>query len=33
MKKFKRLGFLPEDVSFSDIYQKQDNNLFHSNFV
>ena len=28
MKTFKRLGFLPEDVSFSDICQKQDNNLF-----
>ena len=28
MKKFKRLGFLPEDVSFTDICQKQDNNLF-----
>ena len=28
MKKFKRLGCLPEDVSFTDICQKQDNNLF-----
>ena len=28
MKKFKRFGFLPEDVSFTDICQKQDNNLF-----
>ena len=28
MNKFKRLGFLPEDVSFSDICQKQDNNFF-----
>ena len=28
MNKFKRLGFLPEDVSFSEICQKQDNNLF-----
>ena len=28
MKKFKRLGFLPEDVSFTDICQKQDINLF-----
>ena len=28
MKKFKRLGILPEDVSFTDICQKQDNNLF-----
>ena len=27
MKKFKRLGFLPEDVSFTDICQKP-NNLF-----
>ena len=28
MKKFKRLGFLPEDVFLTDICQKQDNNLF-----
>ena len=28
MKKFKRLGFLPEDVSLTDICQIQDNNLF-----
>ena len=28
MKKFKRLGFLPADVSLTDICQKQDNNFF-----